>query len=125
MSMYPAAFERLVEQLAAPGTPVVNCYNKADLVDPEDIPFGENIVAISAARGEGMPELLSAIEKALGHSRHRITVLFPYSMGGMVQTLHEGAQVQSVEYTPEGIRVKAVVDPILYGRLREYITKEC
>ena len=116
--------ERLVEQLAAPGTPVVNCYNKADLVAPEDIPFGENIVAISAARGEGMPELLSAIEKALGHSRHRITVLFPYSMGGMVQTLHEGAQVQAVEYTPEGIRVKAVVDPILYGRLRQYIREE-
>ena len=30
-----------------------------------------------------------------------------------------------VEYTGEGIVVEAVVDPILYGRLKDYVTKEC
>ena len=46
-------------------------------------------------------------------------------MGGLVDTLHKGAQVLNVEYTGEGILVEAVLDPILYGRMREYITKEC
>jgi hypothetical protein len=30
-----------------------------------------------------------------------------------------------VDYTGEGIVVETIVDPILYGRLKDYITKEC
>ena len=116
--------ESLITKLAKPGTKVLQCYNKADLVEPEDIPIGEDVVKISAARGEGMQELLQAIENALGHSRHRIEVTLPYSMGGMVDTLHSSAQVLNVDYTPEGIVVQTVVDPILYGKLRSYITAE-
>ncbi len=116
--------DSLITRLAKPGTKVLRCYNKCDLVSKEDIPIGEDVVAISAARGEGMEALLQAIEKALGHSRHNITVLLPYSMGGMVETLHDGAQVLNVDYTAEGIRVQTVVDPILYGRLKDYIAEE-
>ena len=116
--------ESLISKLAKPGTKVLQCYNKADLVSPEDIPIGEDIVKISAARGEGMGELLSAIERALGHSRHHIQVTLPYSMGGMVDTLHSNAQVLGVDYTGDGIVVETVVDPILYGKLRDYITAE-
>ena len=116
--------ESLISKLAKPGTKVLQCYNKADLVSPEDIPIGEDIVKISAARGEGMEELLSAIERALGHSRHHIQVTLPYSMGGMVDTLHSNAQVLGVDYTGDGIVVETVVDPILYGKLRDYITAE-
>ena len=76
---------------------------------------------MSAAKGQGMEELKKAIEKALGHSRHHIKVLLPYSMGGMVETLHSGAQVLNVDYTGEGIEVETIVDPILYGRLKDYI----
>ncbi|MDD6199803.1 MAG: GTPase HflX [Firmicutes bacterium] len=120
-----AVVEKLIGQLAKPGVPVLRCYNKADLTPREDIPTGEDTVAISAAAGTGMEALLSAIEKALGHGRRHIVVTLPYAMGGMVETLHDGAQVLSVEYTSEGIVVETVVDPILYGKLREYITEEC
>lgn len=120
-----AVVDKLVAELAKPGTPVLRCYNKADLAAKEDIPIGEDVIAISAAQGMGMETLLKAIEKALGHSRHHIVVTLPYSMGGMVETLHNNAQVLSVDYTGEGIAVETVVDPILYGRLRKYITKEC
>jgi len=116
---------RLISQLAKPDVPVLECYNKADLVESTEIPVGEDKIAISAARGTGMEELLSAIEKALGHSRHHVVVRLPYSMGGMVETLHDGAQVLNTEYTGEGIVMEAVLDPILYGRMKEYIIKEC
>ena len=117
--------DRLIDQLAKPGIPVLQCYNKADLVEPTDIPVGEDVVGISAATGSGMDELLQAVERALGHSRHHIIVTVPYAKGGLVETLHSGAQVLNVEYTAEGIEVETIVDPILYGRLKEYITKEC
>ncbi len=117
--------ESLISKLAKPGTKVLQCYNKADLVSSEDIPVGQDIVKISAKQGFGMDALLNAIETALGHSRHHIVVTLPYAMGGMVDTLHSSAQVLSVDYTAEGIAVETIVDPILYGRLKAYITKEC
>ena len=120
-----AVVDKLIGKLAKPETPVLRCYNKADLVEKTDIPIGEDVVAISAKSGMGMDELKAAIEKALGHSRHHVVVTLPYSMGGMVETLHSSAQVLNVDYTAEGIQVETIVDPILYGRLREYITKEC
>ena len=119
-----AVVDKLMGQLAKPGTKVLRCYNKADLVEKTDIPVGEDVVTISAATGEGMENLLRAIETALGHSRHHVIVTLPYSMGGLVDTLHSGAQVLNVEYTGEGIVIETVLDPILYGRMREYITKE-
>jgi len=117
--------DSLIAKLAKPGTKVLRCYNKADLVSAEDIPIGEDVVKISAAKGQGMEALLQAIETALGHSRHHVVVTLPYSMGGMVDTLHSSAQVLNVDYTGEGIVVETIVDPILYGRLKDYITKEC
>ncbi len=114
----------LIAKLAKPGTKVLRCYNKAELVSAEDIPIGEDVVKMSAKLGVGMDALLQAIEKTLGHSRHHITVRLPYSMGGMVDTLHSSAQVLNVDYTGEGIEVETIVDPILYGRLKEYITEE-
>lgn len=43
-----AVVDKLIAQLAKPGTPVLRCYNKADLVSPAEIPVGEDVVAISA-----------------------------------------------------------------------------
>ena len=117
--------DSLIAKLAKPGTPVLQCYNKADLVEKTEIPVGEDIVAISAKKGYGTDKLLAAIENALGQARHHVVLTLPYSMGGMVDTLHSNAKVNSMEYTGEGIVVDAILDDILWGRLKEYITKEC
>ena len=120
-----AVVDKLIAQLAKPGTPVLKCYNKSDLVPPEDIPTGEDIVSISASRGSGMEQLLGAIESALGQARHHVVLCLPYSMGGQVETLHDNAQVKNVDYTADGIEMEVVLDDILYGRLRDYVKKEC
>ena len=120
-----AVVERLISKLAKPETPVLSVYNKADLVYPEDIPNGDDIIAVSAAKGRNMDGLLQAIEKALVSSLHHVVVCLPYSMGGMVNTLHSNAQVINVEYTGDGIEIETILDDILYGRLREYIIREC
>ena len=119
-----AVVEKLIRQLAKPGTPVLQCYNKADLVSSVDIPVGEDVVAISAKQGMGMDKLLTAIERALGHARHHVLLRLPYSMGGTVETLHNNAKVNAVEYTADGIEIDTVLDDILYGRLREHVIKE-
>ena len=120
-----AVVDKLIAQLAKPGTPVLRCYNKSDLVSPEDIPTGDDVVAISAANGTGCAALLAAIERALDRARHHVLLCLPYSMGGQIETLHDNAQVLRVDYTADGIEIETVLDDILYGRLRDYVTKEC
>ena len=120
-----AVVDKLIAQLAKPGPPVLRCYNKSDLVSPEDIPTGDDVVAISAANGTGCAALLAAIVRALERARHHVMLCLPYSMGGQVETLHDNAQVLRVDYTADGIEIETVLNDILYGRLRDYVTKEC
>ena len=118
-----AVVDKLIAQLAKPGIPVLECYNKCDTVDPDDIPRGRDKLAISAKTGENLPALLQAIEKALDLQRKKATFLLPYAMGGMVDTLHAQAKVLSVEYTAEGIEITAICDLALYGKLQGYVKK--
>ena len=113
--------DKLISQLAKPGIPVIEAYNKADLVDEDDIPRGENKLAISARTGLNLDELLKLIEKNLDQGLMRATFLLPYSMGGTLDALHSQAKVLSTEYTDQGILVEAVCDPAMYGRLRIYL----
>ena len=116
-----AVVDRLIEQLAKPGTPVIECYNKSDLVPGDRIPHRSECVRVSAATGEGMDELLSLIETTLNRGLHHCRLLLPYAQGGRIEQLHEKAQVLSCEYTGEGIAVEAIVPEALFGQLRDWV----
>ena len=116
-----AVVDKLIGQLAKPGIPVIECYNKADLVEDDDIPRGENRIAVSARDGRGLEALLKLVEQNLERGLHHAVFLLPYAMGGMVETLHDQGRVLNTEYTSDGIRVEAICDEALYGRLRPYI----
>ena len=119
-----AVVNRLIAELAKPGTPVLECYNKCDLVPDDEIPRGSDKVAISAASGYGLDTLREAIETQLGRGKHRVKLLLPYQQGGMVAALHDTAQVLSSEYADNGIQIDAVLDETLFGRLRQYVIEE-
>ena len=112
--------EKLISQLAAPETPVIRCYNKADLVTPEQLPVGPANVAVSAKTGRGIEELFALVERELCKDLRRAVFLLPYSMGGQVETLHDKARVLRVDYRPDGIEIEAEADPTLCGRLARY-----
>lgn len=116
-----AVVNRLVEQLAKPGIPVISCYNKADLVSPEDIPVGQNVVAVSASKGIGMDQLLETVAQCLAKGQHRGKFLVPYSKGGLLDKLHQEGKVLATEYTAEGILAEAVCGPVLFGQMKDYL----
>ena len=111
---------RLISQLAGENVPVIECYNKCD-APHEEITKGENRVCMSARTGAGAGELLKTIERLLAKRLHRVKLLLPYAVGGMVDTLHTQAKVLSIGYAADGIAVEAVLDETLYGKLRQYI----
>jgi len=113
--------DRLIAQLAKPGVPVIQAFNKCDTVQEDDIPRGENIIGISAIHGTGMDALLQLIEKNLDRGLHHVTFLLPYAMGGQLDMLHSQAKVLGTEYTADGIQVECICDEMIFGRLKDYI----
>ncbi len=112
-----AVVEGLVAQLA-PGVPMIEVYNKADLTD--EIPRGDSRVAISAAAGTGLEALLALVERKLDMGVERLTLLLPYSAAGELDRLHREAKVFSAEYENDGIRVDVALNRELQGRYRQY-----
>lgn len=110
--------EALAEKLARPGVPMIEVYNKADLVDKSDLPTGENRVALSAAQGQGLEALKKLLEKKLDKGVVRASILLPYSQAGELDRLHREARVLQVEYLEEGVQVDAALSRELAGRYR-------
>lgn len=117
-----AVVDKLIEKLARPGTPVIRCYNKADLLaDITACPMGDDCVTICARSGVGMQALLGKIEAKLLGTLHHVTLLLPYAQAGALEILHNQAQVLRVEYTAEGVEVETVCSEELFGRYRRFV----
>lgn len=113
--------DSVIRQLDADEIPRVIVYNKADKCDI--LPHLNDGVFFSARTGEGASALLKAIEEVLGRGKHEVTLLIPYSEGGILDTLHREAEVKSVEYVENGTQVVAVVNEKTFGRLRGYLVE--
>ena len=114
--------DRLIDKLAKPGVPVLRCYNKADLLeDVSNLPVGEKNIPMCARNGVGLDELLTRIEETLLGKLHHVTMLLPYAEGGVLNILHDQAQVLRVDYVAEGIEVETVCTEELYGRYRRFV----
>ena len=112
--------DELIVELGAEQTPCLRVYNKSDLFWGDIRPHGEDCVNISAKTGEGMDELLNAIDKMLDRGTRRVTLHLPYDKGGLLDILYREAKVESVEYA-ETIDVVAVCNPRAIGMVKPYI----
>ena len=110
----------LIRQLGAESTPQVRVYNKCDKYFGI-LPHGEDVVCISAKSGEGADALVKKLSQMLDRGKRHVQLLLPYSAGGLLDTLNREASVLYTEYRDDGIEVEAVVQPELFGRVKQYI----
>ena len=110
----------LIRELGAEGTPCLRVFNKSDLFWGDVRPHGEDMVSISAKTGEGVDELLRAIDRKLDKGTRRVTLHLPYDKAGLLDALYREAKVETVEYG-ETIDVAAVCDPRTIGLVKDYI----
>ncbi|MDD5952706.1 MAG: GTPase HflX [Oscillospiraceae bacterium] len=112
----------LLESLGCREKPVLNVLNKCDLVPGlSDMMAIGNCVRISAATGEGIPDLLQAIEDNLPRKNVRITALLPFSKSGLAAEVRKDGVVLTEAYVPEGLKMTAMVSPDLLESLRPYV----
>ena len=113
----------LLDSLGCGDKPVLTVLNKCDLLDGSVMAqdFG-GYIKISAKTGEGIDELLQAIEDNLPVRMHRVSLLIPFAQAGLVNDIRQSGTLLSEEYTPDGVAVEAVADEQLYSKLREFET---
>ena len=111
----------LLNDLGAAGHPIIPVLNKWDAVeDPDTAPRLPGAVRISALTGEGIGQLLAAIEENLPERTFPVELLLPFAKTGLAAKLREEGAVLSEEYVPEGLRLSAQVDQRLYGLVKDY-----
>ena len=116
-----AVTNELLESLGCGDTPIITVLNKCDLLDgslmAQDF---ESYIKISAKTGEGLDNLLQAVEDNLPVRMKRVTLLVPFSQGGLVSEIREKGTLISEEYLAEGTRVEAIIDEILYSKAKDF-----
>lgn len=112
--------ESVLSDLGCSGKPIINVLNKCDKPTELDFDFFENSVKISAATGEGIDSLLTAIENALPKDRKRVKILLPFDKMKLSSTVR-GGTVHSEEYTDNGVLYDATVNISDIKQLKDYI----
>ncbi len=120
-----AAVRAVFADIGATGIPEVVVVNKCDLADPDVLRRLErrekHVVLVSALTGEGLPELLQVLEDEVPRLSTLVSVLLPYSEGGLVSRIHSEGEVLAEEHLEAGTRLSARVGPSLASELHDYL----
>jgi GTP-binding protein HflX len=120
-----AVHQTLVE-IEASQIPVLTVLNKIDrLNDPDKarqiLEYFPNSVAISALKGNGIPDLLSAVNQQLFETYTSISVKLPYQQGSLISLFHELGQVERIEHFRGGIQIQGRLPGRLVARYQPFI----
>ncbi|MEY9859209.1 GTP-binding protein HflX [Catenulispora sp. GAS73] len=101
-------------------------FNKADLADPEVLSRllrrEPHSIVVSARTGEGIDDLLSAIERDLPRPGVELEALVPYDRGDLVARIHAEGEMLKEEHTDHGTLVRALIHQDLAAQLEPFRT---
>ena len=109
-----------LRQLGITDKVIVTVFNKTDRLDHEVILKdlqADHQVKISAKTGDGIQDLLEALERILRERKVYLEKVYSYSEAGRIQEIRKFGELLEEEYTETGIRVRAYVPAELFGRL--------
>jgi len=120
-----AAVREVLLEIGAASVPELVVVNKVDVADA--LVLGRlrrrepGALFVSARSGEGLRELVGAVEARLPHPPVEVDVLLPFARGRLVTRVHdEGELLAPEEFTGEGTRLRARVLPGLAAELSAY-----
>lgn len=111
--------ENILAEIGAAGKPTLLAFNKCDLL-PDTSVGVKNSVEISCKTGQGIPGLLKKCEEMLPERKKRAKFLIPYSDGAVLSLIHKEGEVLSLSHTANGTLADAVVDVVLYEKIKSY-----
>lgn len=118
---------RTLADIGAGQAPIITVLNKIDrLQDPgsarEVLREFPEAVAISALTGEGVSDLMEKVNEQLYENLVPIQVLLPYREGSLIAQFHELGQVQMIEHSDNGVKIRGVIPGRVLSYYRKYET---
>jgi GTP-binding protein HflX len=119
--------ERVLDEIGAGATPTILAWNKIDAVRDQLPPRTMAAVrshlaglhTLSAATGQGLPELLAAIARWIERTRVRLEVAVPGGRGDVVAWLHRGATVVDERYQDGVACITALATPKMAAQIQK------
>lgn len=96
--------ELRAEEADRPEPPTLRVYNKCDLLGGPIALGGRRAVAISAATGAGLTQLLDTLAAVLPTDRRRVQVLIPFREGALAERCRRQGAVEKEQFTPRGYK---------------------
>ncbi len=119
-----SAVRAVLADIDAASVPELVVINKADVADPLVLARlrqrEPHSVVVSARTGEGIDEVRAAIESELPRPEVSFEALVPYERGDLLNRLHEHGEIDDLEHTAEGTRVRGRAHDDLAGALAPY-----
>ncbi len=119
-----AAVREVFADIEAMQVPEIVVVNKADAADPmtlaQLLAREPHAVVVSARTGEGIDELLGAIESDLPRPAVAVTVLLPYERGDLLHQIHTSGDIETLSHEVDGTHVVARVGEQLAHELSAY-----
>ena len=121
-----AAVDAVIKEIGAFGKQTLIIFNKIDALPDRDLAkvYLEKFpgsVAISARSGEGVEELIPALQNALSSWRLRCRYRVPQSESALLAEVHRVGHVLELRYEGEFAELVAHVPPQLEQRLAPYL----
>ena len=111
----------LLESLGCGDRPIITVLNKCDLVQYEVLAQDfRSYIRISAKNGTGIDRLLQAIDDNLPVRMKRVKLLIPFANAGLANEIRTKGTLICEEYVSEGLEIEAVVDEMLYSKLKQF-----
>ena len=108
-----AAVREVFGEIGALHVPEIIVINKADTADPlvvkQLLAREPHAVVVSAHSGEGIDELLLAVEADLPRPAERVEIVLPYSRGDLLNQVHTHGEIESLSHEADGTHVVARV----------------
>jgi GTP-binding protein HflX len=118
------AVREVLREIGAGDVAELVVINKADVADPLILTRlrrrEPHSVVVSARTGEGIDELLVAIERNLPRLAREVRALVPYERGDLVARVHDRGEVLSEDHTAQGTALHARVPVSLAAELAEF-----
>jgi GTP-binding protein HflX len=119
-----AAVREVFAEIGADKVPELVVINKSDAADPlvlARIRAAEpHSVVVSAKTGEGVADVIAAIENDLPRPDIAFDALLPYDRGDLLNRIHVNGEVEQLEHTGDGTRVRGRANADLAGELAPY-----
>jgi GTP-binding protein HflX len=124
------AVEMTLNEIDAGHIPVILVLNKTDRLDRREEAstlardFPGRAVCISALTGEGIADLLAAVEKELYETFVPVTVRLPFDQGQLISLFHDQGQVDLTEHDRSGVVIEGNLPGRLLARFQPYLISE-